>query len=107
MQYTDDVAKIFIQAAHQSYLGADVFNLRGSIVDMPEIITAIEIAEPGVKGKITFDPKPLALPEGADDTALRGLLGTLPDTPLNEGVKATIDQFKLALVNGWITQPQS
>lgn len=103
MQYADDVAKIFIQAAHLACEGANVFNLRGRVVDMYEIIAAIETAEPSVKGKITFDPKPLSLPEGADDTALRSVFGMLPDTPLNDGVKATIELFKQALADGRIT----
>jgi UDP-glucuronate 4-epimerase len=103
MQYTDDVAKIFIQAARVAFEGAHVFNLRGSIVSMTEIIAAIEAAEPSVKGKITFEPKPLALPEGADDSALRNLLGSLPDTPFKEGVKATVELFKQALADGRIS----
>jgi UDP-glucuronate 4-epimerase len=102
MQYTDDVAKIFIQAARLAFQGAEVLNIRGSVVDMPEIIAAIEAAEPLAKGKITFDPKPLALPEGTDDTALRRLFGVLPNTPLNEGVKSTIKLFKQALADGRI-----
>jgi nucleoside-diphosphate-sugar epimerase len=59
---------------------------------MSEIIAAIEAAEPSAKRKIAFNPKPLVLPEGTDDTALCRLFGVLPDTPLNEGVKATIKQ---------------
>ncbi len=102
MQYTDDVAKIFIQAARLVFQGAEVLNIRGSVVDMPEIIAAIEAAEPAVKGKITFDPKPLALPAGADDSALRRLFGKLPNTPLNTGVKATVELFKQALADGRI-----
>ena len=102
MQYTDDIAKIFIRAARLDFQDAEVLNIRGSVVDMSEIIAAIEAAEPSAKGKITFEPTPLALPEGVDDTALRSLLGVLPDTPLYDGVKATIEFFKQALVDGRI-----
>lgn len=100
MQYTDDVAKMFIQAARTSFQGAQAFNLRGSVASMAEVVAAIEAAEPSARGKITYEPVPLPLPEEFDDTPLRDLLGSLPDTPLAEGVKATIEHFKKALQDG-------
>ena len=103
MQYTDDVAKIFIQAARTPYQGAGVFNLRGSVADMQQVIAAIEVAEPSVAGKITFNPTPLPLPEELDDTPLRSILGVLPDTPLAEGVLSTVAFFKQALQDGRIS----
>lgn len=103
MQYTDDVAKIFIQAAHTPFEGADVFNLRGSVASMPEVIAAIEAAAPAATGLITFDPTPLPLPEEFDDARLRLLLGSLPETPLMAGIKATIAHFKQALQDGRVS----
>ena len=103
MQYNDDIAKMFVRAARIPYQGAEVFNVRGSVADMSEVVAAIEAAKPSVKGKITFDPKPLPLPEELDDTPLRGLLGDLPETPLSKGVKATIEFFQQALADGRIT----
>jgi len=106
MQYTDDVARIFIQAARTLVQGAQVFNLRGSVASMPEVIAAIEAAEPAAAGKITFEPVPLPLPEEFDDSRLRLLLGRLPDTPLAEGVQATVQHFKQALQDGRLKYPE-
>jgi nucleoside-diphosphate-sugar epimerase len=103
MQYVDDVAKIFIRAARAPYAGADVFNMRGSVADMSEVVAAIEAAAPQVRGQISYDPKPLNLPAGTDDTNLRTLLGELPDTPLAKGVAATIALFRRALAEGKIS----
>ncbi len=103
MQYVDDVARIFIQAARASFTGAEVFNLRGSVVDMSEVIAAIEAAAPALRGRITCDPNPLPLPAGMDDSALRAVLGEVPDTPLQAGVAATIELFRRALAEGRIT----
>jgi nucleoside-diphosphate-sugar epimerase len=99
-QYVDDIAKIFIQAARTPFEGAEVFNIRGSVAHVSEVVAAIEAAEPAVKGRITFVDKPLVLPEGQDDSALRSVLGELPDTPLDEGVAQTISIFKQALADG-------
>jgi nucleoside-diphosphate-sugar epimerase len=102
-QYVEDVARIFIQAAQTPYQGAGVFNIAGSIAHMSEVVAAIETAEPAIKGRITYEDKPLTLPEGQTDSALRELLGTLPDTPLQEGIGRTVAHFKQALADGRLT----
>ncbi|MCB0175262.1 MAG: SDR family oxidoreductase [Anaerolineae bacterium] len=98
-QYVDDVAKIFIQAARTPFAGADVFNIKGEVVHVQDVIAAIEAAEPAMAGRITFDDQPLSFPDGAEDTALRQLLGEIPHTPLAAGVAQTIDCFKTALAD--------
>lgn len=100
--YTDDVAKMFIQAAHIPFEGAAVFNMKGEVASIPQVIEAIEAAEPTMKGKITSDTKPLPFPDGLDDAPLRALFGKIPDTPLRDGVAATIAHFKKALAEGKI-----
>ena len=99
-QYTDDVARLFIQAAQVEFSGAAVFNIRGSVAHMSEVVAAIEAAAPRARGRITFDDKPLALPAGQSDDALRALFGPIPDTPLQEGVAQTIAHFEAALADG-------
>jgi nucleoside-diphosphate-sugar epimerase len=99
-QYADDVAKILIQAAHTPFEGADAFNIKGTVAHVSDVIAAIEAAEPGAQGRITFEDKPLVLPEGQEDDSLRGVLGDIPNTPLREGVAQTIAHFKQALAEG-------
>jgi len=101
-QFAGDVARAFIHAARAPFQGAEVFNLRGSVAHMREVIAAIESAAPEVKGKITFDDKPLPFPEDMDDTAFAQTLGRIPETPLTEGVRQTIDIFRRALAEGKI-----
>jgi nucleoside-diphosphate-sugar epimerase len=93
-QHADDVAKLFIQAAETNFNGAAVFNLKGEITHMSEVVSCIEAAVPEIEGKITFQDTPLPLPEGADDSELRKLLGTVPERPLKAGIAATIAHFK-------------
>lgn len=106
MQYNDDVARIFIRAARTPFQGAGIFNLGGAAVSTPDVIAAIETAAPEAKGKITFDPTPLPIPEALDDTPLRKWLGELPETPLAEGIAATIQFFRRALQEGRISLEQ-
>jgi nucleoside-diphosphate-sugar epimerase len=100
LQYTDDVAKTFIRATRAPFEGADVFNLRGSVVHMREVVNAIEAVEPDMRGKISFDDIQLPLPEEVDGAPLAGVLGPLPYRTLAEGVEATIGIFKRAVQDG-------
>jgi nucleoside-diphosphate-sugar epimerase len=97
LHYTADIARIFIQAAQASIQGAELGNLRGSVVEMPEILEAIFQVVPEARGKIRFKTSQLALPYGLDDRRLRGMLPAMPDTPLQEGVRQTIEFFQEAL----------
>lgn len=103
MQFADDVARTFIQAARIPFEGADVFNLRGSVVHMREVVAAIEAAEPASRGQISFEGKSLPFPEEADDSPIVSTLGPLSHTPLAEGVSTTIAIFKEAIAAGYIT----
>jgi nucleoside-diphosphate-sugar epimerase len=103
MQYTDDVAKLFLKAATVPFMGAEVYNIRGSVVDMSEVISAIEAAAPQVRGAISYDATPLPFPDGQDDSRLTALLGPVAYTPLIDGVAATIATFRKALSDGLLT----
>jgi UDP-glucuronate 4-epimerase len=96
-QYTEDIARTFIQCARIPFTGADVFLTRGPAVHMREIVAAIETACPTASGQITYEEKQLALPADVDDTRLRALLGSVPETPLLDGVKQTVAIFRRAV----------
>ena len=103
MQYTDDVAKLFLRVAAVPFAGAEVLNIRGSVVDMAEVVSAIEAAEPRARGSITFEPTPLPFPDGQDDSRLAALLGPISYTTLENGVAETIATFRRALTDGLLT----
>jgi nucleoside-diphosphate-sugar epimerase len=101
-QYVRDVARVFIQAARTSYQGAGVFNMRGAVAPMEAVVAAIERAEPAAAGRVTFTDQALALPSDVDDSRLRAALGSIPETPLEQGVEETIQIFRRALAQGRI-----
>ena len=105
-QYANDVAKIFIQAARSDHSGANVYNLGGSIAHMREVVAAIESAAPEMSGKITFPDQALPLPDGTEDAELVKVIGSVPHTPLSEGVASTIQHFKQALAENKVSLDQ-
>ena len=99
-QFADDVAKIFIRASRTTWEGADGFSLGGLPTSTTDVITAIETLIPDHRGKISYDDTPLPFSAEFDNSALISILGDLPQTPLMEGVKATIDTYQKAIENG-------
>ena len=106
LNYVEDVARIFIQSARIPLEGAEIFNLRGSIAEMGEVLAAIQQAAPEAAGLINFAPNQLAFPVGMDDRRLRSRMPELADTPLNEGVAATVAFFRQALQDGRVKPEQ-
>ena len=93
-QHADDVAKLFIQATRIPFTGAEVFNLKGEIAHMRDVVTLIEQAAPQVAGRITFDDTPLPFADGWDDSELVRLMGIIPNRPLEQGIWETIEHFR-------------
>jgi nucleoside-diphosphate-sugar epimerase len=99
-EYADDAAKAFIAAARAPFEGMDVFNLTGHAVHLSEIVAAIEAAAPEMRGKITFEPRPLPFPEEMDGAPLERVIGAVPRTPLNEAVALTVKRFRELVEEG-------
>jgi UDP-glucuronate 4-epimerase len=100
LQYADDSALAFIQAARTPFKGAVVFNIGGASVTMPEVIEAITAACPESAGTITFENTPLPFPPEVDNGAMTGLLGEYREVPLRQGVRETIACFRVAIAAG-------
>jgi len=99
-EYADDAAKAFIAAARAPFEGMEVFNLTGTVAPMQEVVAAIEAAAPEMKGKITFEEKPLPFPEEMDGAPLARVIGDLPHTPLKDGVAWTVNRFRELVEEG-------
>jgi nucleoside-diphosphate-sugar epimerase len=94
LQYVDDVAKVFVRCLDAPYEGAKAYNLRGEVVDLPEFHRALCAAEPAAKQLITFGERQIAIAYDLDDAALQHDLGPMPRTPLQQGIAATLTQFR-------------
>ena len=89
--YAPDVARAFLAAARRPPDGAAVYNLGGPIVDMQELIAAIEEVSPEVRGLIEVEDTRLSFPDELPAPTL-----DVPLTPLADGVRETIATFRAA-----------
>ncbi|MBI3923368.1 MAG: NAD(P)-dependent oxidoreductase [Armatimonadetes bacterium] len=94
MQYVDDVAKTFIRCAEAEFHGAKSYNVRGQVVSVDAIVSALEAVLPEARGLVTHSENQIPITPNLDDAVLRKDLGDLPVTPLEEGAQRTIETFQ-------------
>jgi nucleoside-diphosphate-sugar epimerase len=97
MQYVDDVAKAVVRCLERPYQGAKSYNLRGDVVDLPTFHRALCAVEPAAQRLITFGERQIAIAYDLDDAALQRDLGPLPRTPLETGIRQTLEIFRKLL----------
>jgi nucleoside-diphosphate-sugar epimerase len=90
-QYVADTAATFISCADKTPEGAHVFNLHGETVTVERIAKFINNHADG--DLITFGGPPIPIPAAMDDTAIRKIMSELPSTPLEVGVRETMEKF--------------
>jgi nucleoside-diphosphate-sugar epimerase len=91
-QYVADTAAAFIACADNAPDGAHVFNLHGETVTVDRIASFIN--DFSANGDlITFGGPPIPIAAAMDDSAIRRLIGALPSTPLETGMRETMDRF--------------
>ncbi len=94
LQYVEDVAETFVRCALSDVAGAHVFNLVGSIVEMNALVGLLEKHRPGVAAKlITVTGPQVPVSYKMDGSALRAAVPGIPQTPLEDGIRQTLDRF--------------
>ncbi|HXG32501.1 MAG TPA: SDR family oxidoreductase [Bryobacteraceae bacterium] len=94
LQYVEDVAEAFVRCLLAPLEGARVFNLAGDVISMEELIALLERLRPGARHLITASGPPVPVACRMSDKALRAAVPDLPKTPLEEGVRRTIELFE-------------
>ena len=91
-QYVADTAATFLACADNPPQGAHVFNLHGETVTVERIVALInQQASDG--DLVTFGGPPIPIAAAMNDAAIRRVIGSLPSTPLSDGVRETMDLF--------------
>ena len=90
-QYVADTAATFISCADKTPEGAHVFNLHGETVSVERIAKFIN--ERANSDLVTFGGPPIPIPAAMDDTAIRKIMSELPSTPLEVGMRETMEKF--------------
>ncbi|MEI7742528.1 MAG: SDR family oxidoreductase [Chloroflexota bacterium] len=99
-QFAGDVADAFIAAARSRAEGAAVYSLGGPRITVGEIIAGIEAVEPAARGTITSEDRSLPFPEAFDGGPAERALGIGGYTPLEDGIRTTIETYRAALADG-------
>jgi nucleoside-diphosphate-sugar epimerase len=92
--FAPDVGRGFALAARAAAEGAHVANFPGEAASMAEVVAAIEAVAPEAAGKITWLDERLPFPETLEARLLESLVGELRRTPLQDGVRYTIERFR-------------
>jgi nucleoside-diphosphate-sugar epimerase len=90
--FASDVALQCIAAAERPLAGALAFNLGGQPVTSEEVIGLIREECP--EAQITHQDAPLPFPAGFEGATFQRAFPDLTETPLREGVRQTIRQFR-------------
>lgn len=98
-----DVARWFLAAADTPTDVAVAFNLGGPSVPVARVAAILEELVPG--NLVTVGGDGLPFPDGADAGELGELIPSVEATPLEEGIRATVEGFRDALARGLVTPP--
>ena len=90
-QYVADTAAAFVACADDMLEGAHVFNLHGETVTVERIASFIN--SQSKIDFITFGGPPIPSAATMDDSAIRRVVNGLPSTPLEDGMRETMERF--------------
>jgi nucleoside-diphosphate-sugar epimerase len=91
-QYVEDTAAAFIRCADEAPEGAHVFNLHGETVEVKRIADVINENAGGEL--VSFAGPEIPIAPALDDTAIKQVIGDLPSTTLEVGVRDTMRRFR-------------
>src|SRR5262249_20889937 len=94
LQLVEDVAATFVRCLERPYSGAKSYNVPGHAVDLPAFKRALLRVAPEAEELISHGERQIAIAFDLDDTALQHDLGPMPCTPLEQGIRRTLDQFR-------------
>lgn len=93
LQYTDDVARMFIRAARTEYQGAAACNLCNDVIEVGDFVAMLKAQVSDAR--ISYDTEQrLPFPADLDDSGLRRILGEVPHTPLPQAIRESLVMFR-------------
>jgi UDP-glucose 4-epimerase len=94
MQYAKDTAEIFLRCAEVPIEGAKAYTLRGAVIQMDEFLATLNRLLPVSAKLIRAEGKSIPIAFDFDDSALVRDIGTVPRTPLENGIRETAEIFE-------------
>jgi nucleoside-diphosphate-sugar epimerase len=101
LQFAPDVAAAFVRAARAAGEGAPAYDIGGEGAEIDDLVAVIERIVPAARGRLTVGDGRWG---GAELSGRRidAALGALHRTPLEEGVRTSVDMFAGAIAAGAI-----
>lgn len=93
-QLARDVAEIFIRCVTASYVGAKSYNLRGHVIDLWKFHQALVSVDPKAEELITYGSSQIPIAYDLNDSGIRNDIGVMPVTPLEDGIRETVQAFQ-------------
>lgn len=100
LQYVEDVAETFVRCLLAPIEGAHVFNLEGTVTTMASLIDQLDRLWPGAAKLITAVGPQVPVAYRMDASQLRSHIPGIPRTPLELGVRKTLDLFAQLVAKG-------
>jgi nucleoside-diphosphate-sugar epimerase len=94
VEYVEDVARCFVDCALKAPEGAPVYNMRGEVLTVEEMIAVIEEMFPSAKGRISFRPLENRMANDVSDAGLQALIGPFRPLTYREGAARTAALFR-------------
>jgi nucleoside-diphosphate-sugar epimerase len=91
--FVEDVARALLAAARSQLDGARVYNLHGTSVAIADVVRLITEIRPEARGLISHAEPAMPFVDALDDARYQRDLGPAPATPLEVGVRRTLDEF--------------
>lgn len=95
LHHASDVAALFARLALSPTAAGRVYNVRGTVCAMDDVVATIE-AVTGTQGLVTFGDPSLPIAANLSDEALQRDYGPLAFMDLREGMAATLDVYRRA-----------
>lgn len=93
LHHASDVARALIAAALRPPPGAAVYNLRGHVCLVADVVKAIE-AVTGTRGLVTYDESPLPIAADLDEGAFQRDYGPFEYLSLEDGLRKTLEVWR-------------
>jgi nucleoside-diphosphate-sugar epimerase len=93
-QYVADVAEVFVLSCERPFTGAGAFNLRGAVVTLDEFRRTLVRVLPEAERLVTVGTTQIAIAYDLSDAGITAALGTMPVTPLEDGIRETVAIFR-------------
>ncbi|OHD73551.1 MAG: hypothetical protein A2177_12145 [Spirochaetes bacterium RBG_13_68_11] len=97
VEHVEDVARCFVDCALKAPEGAPVYNMRGEVLTVEDMIGMIEEMFPSARGMITCMPSRNRMANDVSDAGLQALIGPFRPRGYREGARRTAELFRSLL----------